>query len=202
MADSLGPTPAAALTGYRWPVERARITNAFGVGRPGSEVAGGDSMHDGIDISSYCGAPVVAAHDGIVLAAGRRYEAFMGWVGDLGPYRERLKLRGRAGLAIAVVVDDGNGYRSIYLHLNLATVRQGDVVKAGDMLGYQGSTGVATGCHLHYAIFSPLETDTISFDPKLTARERMPARKIARIDPLLVLPPPEVADIAWGWGAR
>lgn len=160
-------------------------------------------MHDGIDISSFCGAHVVAAHDGVVLSAGRHYEGYTGWVGDLGPYRDRLDRRsGWGGLAIGVVIDDGNGYRSIYLHLNLATVEKGDVVRAGDMLGYQGSTGVATGCHLHYAIFSPLERRTIGVDPKLTRETRLPNLKIARIDPLLVLPPPETASITWGWGAR
>ena len=160
-------------------------------------------MHDGIDISSFCGGHVVAAHDGVVLTAGRHYEAFVGWVGDLGPYRDRLDRRnGWGGLAIAVVIDDGNGYRSIYLHLNLAIVEKGERVRAGQMIGYQGSTGNATGCHLHYALFSPLEQRTIAFDPKLAARWRLPARKIARVDPLLVLPPPEEASITWGWGSR
>ena len=199
---TLGPTPPSQLTGYRWPLKNARITNAFGVGRPGTEVAEGEMMHDGIDISSFCGAHVLAAHDGVVLTAGRRYEAFVGWVGDLEPYRARLDRRGGwGGLAIAVVIDDGNGYRSIYLHLNLATVKKGDSVRAGQMIGYQGSTGNATGCHLHYALFSPLERRTIAFDPDLAARWRLPARKIARIDPLLVLPPPADASITWGWGS-
>ncbi len=201
--QTLGPTPPQDLTGYRWPVSNARITNTFGVGRPGNEVVDGESMHDGIDVSSFCGAHVVAAHDGVVLAAGRHYEGYAGWVGDLEPYRDRLDRRNAwGGLAIGVVIDDGNGYRSIYLHLNLATVDKGDIVRAGDMLGYQGSTGAATGCHLHYAIFSPLERATIAFDPKLAKQLRLPALKIARIDPLLVLPPPEDAAIQWGWGAR
>ena len=199
---TLGPTPPSELTGYRWPLKNARITNAFGVGRPGTEVVDGEVMHDGIDISSFCGAHVLAAHDGVVLTVGRRYEAFVGWVGDLEPYRARLDRRGGwGGLAIAVVIDDGNGYRSIYLHLNLATVKKGDTVRAGQMIGYQGSTGNATGCHLHYALFSPLERRTIAFDPKLAARWRLPALKIARIDPLLVLPPPSEASITWGWGS-
>lgn len=200
---TLAPTPPSRLTGYRWPVQNARITNAFGVGRPGTEVVDGESMHDGIDISSFCGAHVVAAHDGVVIAAGRHYEGYVGWVGDLEPYRAWLDRRsGWGGLAIAVVIDDGNGYRSIYLHLNLATVERGETVRAGQMIGYQGSTGNATGCHLHYALFSPLERRTIAFDPKLAARWRLPVLKIARIDPLLVLPPPADAAITWGWGAR
>jgi murein DD-endopeptidase MepM/ murein hydrolase activator NlpD len=198
----VGPTPPEYLTGYRWPVEHARITNAFGPGRPGNEVVDGEMMHDGIDVSSFCGGHVLAAHDGVVLAAGRRYEQYVGWVGDLAPYRDRLD-RGHAWgrLAIAVVVDDGNGYRSIYLHLNLATVEKGDVVRAGQMLGYQGSTGESTGCHLHYSLFSPLESGTILLDPKVAASTKLPPQKIARIDPLLVLPPLAAGFISWGWGA-
>lgn len=198
----LGPLPPEVLTGYRWPVEHARITNGFGPGRPGNEMMDGRMAHEGIDISSFCGGHVVAAHDGVVLAAGRHYEAYVGWVGDLAPYRERLD-KGHAWgrLAIAVVVDDGNGYRSIYLHLNLATVKKGDVVRAGQMLGYQGSTGAATGCHLHYALFSPLEPGRILLDPKVAAAAKLPAQKIARIDPLLVLPPLADGFISWGWGA-
>lgn len=199
---ALGPTPSPYLTGYQWPVEHARITNAFGLGRPGNETIDGRMMHEGIDISSFCGAHVVAAHDGIVLAAGRHYEAYVGWVGDLQPYRDRLNNQHAWGrLAIAVVIDDGNGYRSIYLHLNLATVKQGDVVRAGQMLGYQGSTGEATGCHLHYALFSPLEHRTIGLDPRIANSTKLPALKIARIDPLLVLPPLKDGYITWNWGA-
>jgi murein DD-endopeptidase MepM/ murein hydrolase activator NlpD len=198
----LGPTAPEYLTGYRWPVTHARITNGYGAGHPGNELIDGQMAHEGLDISSFCGGHVVAAHDGVVLAAGRHYEQFVGWVGDLAPYRERLDTAHAWGrLAIAVVVDDGNGYRSIYLHLNLATIKAGERVRAGQMLGYQGSTGEATGCHLHYALFSPLERQTIRLDPKVAAQTKLPSLKVARIDPLLVLPPLEDGFISWGWGA-
>jgi murein DD-endopeptidase MepM/ murein hydrolase activator NlpD len=201
-SSELGPTPPQYLAGYRWPVTHARITNGYGAGHPGNELIDGQMAHEGIDISSFCGGHVVAAHDGVVLAAGRHYEGYVGWVGDLTPYRQGLDEAHAWGrLAIAVVIDDGNGYRSIYLHLNLAIVKAGDIVRAGEMLGYQGSTGASTGCHLHYALFSPLEQATIGIDPKVVARAKLPAHKIARVDPLLVLPPLGDGFISWGWGA-
>ena len=195
------PTPPFLLTGYRWPLDHSRITNAFGAGHPGSFIVNGKTFHEGIDLSTFCGDHVTAAHDGVVLAAGRHDDAFIGWIGDVDAYRANLTAaRAWRTRAIAVVIDDGNGYRSIYLHFNLVTVKVGDVVHAGDMLGYEGSTGYATGCHLHYGLFSPLETATFRLDPSLVNRYDMPSKVLARIDPLLVLPPLSAGSITWSWG--
>lgn len=197
------PIPAALLTGYIWPTHNARITNTYGLGRPGSFRLDGTTFHDGLDISSFCGARITAAHDGVVLVASRRNEGYLGWVGDLAPFRERMKEKSAyGGQAITVVIDDGNGYRSIYAHLGLTTVDKGDTVRAGDQIGWEGASGNATGCHLHFAIFSPLETATLDLDPKIAKKTKLPPAEIARIDPLLVLPPLLEADISWSWGAR
>ncbi len=88
-----------------------------------------------------------------------------------------------------MVIDDGNGYRSIYAHFSKVVVKRGQVVKAGDFLGYEGMTGRASGCHVHYGLFSPLETATFGIDPAVVKRMKLPDTLIARIDPLLVLPP-------------
>lgn len=87
-----------------------------------------------------------------------------------------------------MVIDDGNGYRSVYTHLGKVVVKKAQAVQAGQLLGYEGATGRASGCHLHYGLFSPLETATFSMDPDVVKRMKVPARQIARIDPLLVLP--------------
>jgi murein DD-endopeptidase MepM/ murein hydrolase activator NlpD len=113
----------------------------------------------------------------------------MGWIGDLGPYVDRLDKKGLwSSLPIVVVIDDGNGYRSIYAHFGRVVVAKGDVVRAGQLLGYEGMTGRASGCHVHYGLFSPLETATFGIDPAVVRRMKVPDRQIARIDPLLVLP--------------
>jgi murein DD-endopeptidase MepM/ murein hydrolase activator NlpD len=197
------PRPPALLAGYGWPVTNARITNSFGLGRPGSFVVDGRTFHDGLDISSFCGAPIMAAHDGVVLGAGRHTEGYLGWVGDLEPFRARVdKEDGWGGQSITVVIDDGNGYRSIYAHLGLEVLKRGQEVRAGDVIGYQGASGHATGCHLHYALFDPHEKATIALDPKTARKTKLPPLEVARIDPLLVLPPLSSAGITWGWGAR
>jgi len=188
------------LTGYIWPLRHARITNAFGWGQPGSFVVDGDTIHDGIDLSTFCGDRIVAAHDGVVIAKGRRNLGAMGWLGDLAAYHARLDAAG-AG-AIAVVINDGNGFHSVYLHLGRAIVDRGDVVEAGQLIGYEGSTGHSTGCHLHYALFSPAETRTYRLHSRFQARAGVLIREIARIDPLLAMPPLSDAGITWGWGAK
>jgi murein DD-endopeptidase MepM/ murein hydrolase activator NlpD len=132
----------------------------------------------------------MAAHDGVVLAAGRHYDAVMGWVGDLGPYLRRLD-RNHLWMTLpnVVVTDDGNGYRSMYAHFSKVVVTKGQRVTAGQLLGYEGATGRASGCHVHYGLFSPWETRTFAIRPDVVKRMKLPKVEIARVDPLLVLPP-------------
>lgn len=184
------PLPPSALTGYRWPLPHGRLTLPFGPTGWGSRIVDGDKFHDGMDLATFCGDRVVAAHDGVVLAAGRHYDHLMGWVGDLTPYLERLeKKKLYSTLPIVVVVDDGNGYRSIYAHFSKVVVKKGQTIRAGDFIGYEGMTGHATGCHVHYGLFSPLETATFGIAADVVKRMKTPALEIARVDPLLVLPP-------------
>jgi murein DD-endopeptidase MepM/ murein hydrolase activator NlpD len=147
-----------------------------------------------VDMASFCGAPVGAAHAGVVLAAGRRFDDVIGWVGDLRPYYRRLEVsHGWGNLPIVVVIDDGNGYRSIYAHFRDVTVKVGETVRAGQLIGHEGATGHASGCHVHYGLFSPLETRTFGVRPDIIRRMRVPRLEIARVDPLAVLPGGAVA---------
>lgn len=194
-ARGLVPSPRT-LTGYGWPIRNARLTLPFGPSPWGSRLVNGEKYHDGLDLATFCGDRITAAHDGIVLAAGRRYDEYMGWQGDLGPYTDRLDAeRLWATLPIVVVIDDGNGYRSLYAHFRKVVVKPGDLVEAGDLLGYEGATGRASGCHLHYGLFAPEEVATFGLDPEAAGRMLLPLELTARIDPLLVLPSLETAGI-------
>jgi murein DD-endopeptidase MepM/ murein hydrolase activator NlpD len=177
------------LTGYVWPISNGRITQPFGFSPLGTLMVAGRLFHDGLDIATFCGDRIRAAHDGVVLAAGRRSDPELGWLGSLDAYHRRLdKKQLWGGLAIIVVTDDGNGYRSIYAHLSRTIVRAGQTIRAGQLIGYEGATGFASGCHLHFGLFSPLESATMELDPKIARKTHLPSFEIARIDPLLVLP--------------
>jgi murein DD-endopeptidase MepM/ murein hydrolase activator NlpD len=188
------PPPIVTLTGYRWPIEKGRISLPFKA-IPGGEFTNrGQRFHDGVDMASFCGAPVGAAHAGVVLAAGRHFDDEIGWIGSLTAYYHRLNSRHLWGqLPVVVVIDDGNGYRSMYAHFRDVTVRVGQRVRAGQLIGHEGATGHASGCHVHYGLFSPLETRTFGVRADIVQRMHLPRREIARIDPLAVLPGGDVA---------
>ena len=86
--------------------------------------------HAGIDIPAKRGTPVIAPAAGVVV--------------DVGDY----VLSGRT-----VLVDHGQGVVSAYFHLDTATVSKGDILRAGDRVGRVGSTGLATGPHLHFGMY-------------------------------------------------
>ena len=90
-------------------------------------------MHTGVDLSAQTGTPIYATGDGVVKVAGRS--------DDLGGY------------GIAVLIDHGYGYQSLYAHMSEVKVRQGQSVKRGELLGLVGSTGLASGPHCHYEVW-------------------------------------------------
>jgi murein DD-endopeptidase MepM/ murein hydrolase activator NlpD len=77
----------------------------------------------------------------------------------------------------------------MYAHFEKVVVKRGQHVRAGDFLGYEGRTGNASGCHLHYGLFSPYERGEIQIERGVAERMKLPRAEILRVDPLLVLPP-------------
>jgi murein DD-endopeptidase MepM/ murein hydrolase activator NlpD len=185
--DLAGSKPPQKLKGYRWPLSQGRITSYFDFRDRGFLMVGGRRIHEGIDIASFCGAAVRAAHSGRVLAAGRDFVRFMGFSGSVDPFYRRLRRRDDLSrLPIAVVVDDGNGYRSVYIHLGTTTVERGQRVRAGQVLGTEGATGNATGCHLHYELIR-MDGRWMRVAPDRVREDRYPPRARERVDPLRVL---------------
>jgi murein DD-endopeptidase MepM/ murein hydrolase activator NlpD len=114
----------------RTPVDGARITSTFG--RRRHPVLGYTRAHQGIDFGARTGTPILAAGDGVVVESGRK-----------GGYGNWLRIRHSGGW------DTGYGHISRYAK----GVRKGVRVRQGQVIAYVGSTGLATGPHLHYEIF-------------------------------------------------
>ncbi|HEY5927142.1 MAG TPA: M23 family metallopeptidase, partial [Kofleriaceae bacterium] len=91
------------------------------------------------DFGTPVGTPILAAHFGTVRLV-RGDSARGGCSSSFG------------GDANYVVIDQGNGYESLYLHLESVTVAKGQLVERGDLIGYSGQTGWSCGAHLHFAI--------------------------------------------------
>jgi murein DD-endopeptidase MepM/ murein hydrolase activator NlpD len=94
-----------------------------------------DHNHTGMDMAyrNGCGGPIYAAGDGLVMADGRPNLAY----GDT---------------AIGVVIGHSQRLQTWYWHLQREIVSVGQEVKVGDLIGYEGATGNATGCHLHFQV--------------------------------------------------
>jgi len=116
----------ASATPSLWPTQ-GWLTGSFG-GRS-DPFSGEPAFHQGIDISTDKGQPILATADGSVESAS--------YSGDYGNL---------------VVLRHGFGLATRYGHLSAFAVRPGQPVKRGDIIGYVGSTGRATGSHLHYEI--------------------------------------------------
>ena len=114
---------------FIWPV-KGRISGLFGSQRIYQGVPG--AYHSGIDIATgTSGTPYVAPADGVVVLASDH------------PF----SLEGNL-----LIVDHGMGLNSAFLHSSKIVVHQGEHVKQGQLLGYIGATGRATGPHLHWSL--------------------------------------------------
>lgn len=127
---------------FVWPV-KGRISGRFGAQRIYQGVPG--SYHSGLDIAPGNGVAYVAPADGVVVLAAQR------------PF----SLEGNL-----LIIDHGMGLNSAFLHSSRLAVKEGDRVRQGQVIGYVGATGRASGPHLHWSL----------------------KWQVARLDPLLFLP--------------
>lgn len=135
--------PAVAEDGeatgpFIWPT-RGRLTQNYGCTGFWAEPRRGSCahFHSGLDIANRRGTPVVAVADGVV--------ELVGWDPWLRPNPAWL-----------VVIDHGNGLRTLYAHMRakpVEGVRRGARVKQGQVIGLMDSTGRSTGPHLHFVVY-------------------------------------------------
>ena len=127
--SSGGSSGGSANVGSGWivPVSYKRVESPFG--NRTSPTAGASSYHQGVDLSADAGTPIYASRGGTVSAAT---------FGSAAGYY--------------VKINHGDGFSSIYMHMTNYVVSAGQSVSQGQVIGYVGKTGIATGNHLHFGI--------------------------------------------------
>ncbi len=131
---------------FLWPLT-GEITQGFGCTpypfEPYDPSCPGRHFHSGLDIATVYGTPVTATDSGVVYDFPSSY-----------------------GYGNHVIMVHGNGWVSIYGHLSRFGVANGDAVHAGQVIGYEGSSGNSTGPHLHFEIrFNDVPRNPLQYLP-------------------------------------
>jgi murein DD-endopeptidase MepM/ murein hydrolase activator NlpD len=137
--NSLPKTGSGVL---KWPIDPPIvITQYFGntpFATQNPQVYGGNG-HDGIDLRAAIGTPIKAARSGVVTAIGNAVSYCRGYQIGYGKW---------------ILIKHDNNISTFYAHLSLIKVSPGDNVETGQLIGYSGDTGYATGPHLHFGVFA------------------------------------------------
>ena len=112
------------------------ITSAFGTARIYNGSLKG--YHSGTDFRAKVGTPVIASNEGRVVLVKKRFYA-----------------------GSTVVIDHGEGIYTCYFHMSKFTVKNNQIVKKGELLGFSGESGRVTGPHLHFSV----RIDGVQVDP-------------------------------------
>ncbi len=169
--NSLPRTGSGVL---RWPVSEVKITQYFGntsFARANPQVYSGRG-HNGIDLRAPIGTPITAALRGTVVGTGNTDTVCPG-----------------ASYGKWILIEHPNGISTLYAHLSLIKVAEGQEIGTGDVLGYGGETGYATGPHLHFSVYATQGVKILEHKSKVCAGTyRMPIGSFnAYLNPLSYL---------------
>lgn len=128
--------PQKGTAVFNWPLENVIITQYFGYTRFALSGAYNGNAHNGIDFGAPVGTKIYAPLSGTVRNVGNT---------DSVP--------GCYSWGQWVLVDHPNGLSTLYAHLSYVGVSTGQKLSTGDVLGYVGRTGYATGPHLHFTVY-------------------------------------------------
>jgi len=137
--------PSAGTKVFRFPLKNVRYTQYFGntdFATKNPTVYNGKG-HNGIDFAASIGTAVMAADSGVITNV-------------INTSSSR-----RCGYGKWITVKHPTGLSTLYAHLSLATVKVGNSVEAGQVIGYSGNTGFTTGPHLHFGVYVTKGLQTI-----------------------------------------
>lgn len=155
-----------ATTSLMMPVA-GHVTSNFGMRF--HPILGYSRMHAGVDLGAPYGSPIFAVADGVV-----------SWAGPHGGHGNFVR------------IEHGGGFGSGYAHMSRYAVAPGMRVRAGQVIGYVGSSGLSTGPHLHYEVYQngrPVDPMAVHFTIRTGLEPREAAAFKARLAQLLLVKP-------------
>ena len=129
--------PSSGKGVLRWPLDKVTVTQYFGNTEFAQSGAYSGKGHNGIDFRASVGTPLKAALSGTIEGTGNSDE-----------------VRGCYSYGKWVLIKHTNGLSTLYAHLSNINVVSGQSVKTGEVIGYSGNTGYATGPHLHFGVYA------------------------------------------------
>lgn len=147
--------PSVGSGVLKWPLDQVLITQYFGntsfaTANPSFYKGKG---HNGIDFRASVGTPVKASASGVVQATGNT---------DL--------VAGCYSYGKWILIKHNNGLSTIYAHLSLISVTQGQNVIVGDTIGYSGNTGLTTGPHLHFGVYATQGVQVVKYENSINCK--------------------------------
>lgn len=164
--------PGARAGIFAWPLDKIKITQSFGVTVDSVKLYK-SGTHNGMDFAAAVGTPVKAVLSGTIEATGNT---------DLQ--------KGCYSYGKWVLIKHPNGLSSLYGHLSVIGVSQGDTVSTGDRIGYSGATGYATGPHLHLTVLASQGVQVQQYSSSINCKNTtIPLADVkAYLNPLSYLP--------------
>jgi len=164
--------PGARAGVFQWPVDSVRITQSFGVTVDSARLYK-SGTHNGVDFGMPTGTPIKAVLSGTIEATGNT---------DLQ--------KGCYSYGKWILVKHPNGLSSLYAHLSVISVSQGDTVDTGERIGYSGATGYATGPHLHLTVLASQGVKVQQYSSSINCKNTtIPLADVkAYLNPLSYLP--------------
>lgn len=159
----------------KWPLDFVKITQYFGntafaTANPAVYNGGG---HNAIDLKATIGTRVLSAKEGVVAGIGDTDKSCSGV--SYGKW---------------ILIKHPNNLSTLYAHMSIIKVLEGQRIEAGQLIGYSGDTGYATGPHLHFAVFASEGVAIQSYKSKICGTNMVMPVKIknnAYLNPLSYL---------------
>jgi murein DD-endopeptidase MepM/ murein hydrolase activator NlpD len=162
--------PVAGTSVLHWPLKSVYITQYFGDTEFSRTAAYNGKGHNGIDLRASIGTPV--------------YAALTGTVQDTN-----LGIAPNCQYGKWVLVKHANGLTTLYAHLSQISVTKGQSVATGELLGYSGDTGYATGPHLHFTVYNSSSVSFINYKCASGPTVRVPVSPFnGYLNPISYLP--------------